>query len=49
MDDLPEFKKNEILFFDDTPENIEAARQFGINAEVYTKFDDFKLKMKNYL
>lgn len=48
MDDL-DFKKNEVLFWDDTPENIEAARQFGINAELYTKFDDFKLMMKNYL
>ena len=49
MDDLPNFKKDEILFWDDTLENIEAAREFGIKAEIYKDFEDFESKMRNYL
>ena len=49
VEDLPEFEKNEILFWDDTPENIKAANKFGIYAELYTDFSDFKKKMQRYL
>jgi HAD superfamily hydrolase (TIGR01509 family) len=37
-----------ILFWDDSPRNVEAARQRGWNAEVYTGFDDFNEKMASY-
>lgn len=33
---------SEILYFDDKEENVEAARDAGIDAHLYTGFDDFK-------
>ncbi len=39
--------KDEVLFWDDRQENIDAAKQFGINAEIYTDFVNYKLKMKS--
>jgi putative hydrolase of the HAD superfamily len=47
--DLENIKKEEVLFWDDKLENIEAAQKFGILGEVYTTFTDFKEKMKQYL
>jgi len=47
--DLPEIKKQEILFWDDSPGHVAAAKQFGINAELYTTFSNFKDKMKHYV
>ncbi len=49
FDDLENIKKEEILFWDDKLENIKAAQEFGILGEVYTSFEDFKEKIKNYL
>ena len=46
--DLGDVQKEEILFWDDREENITAAKEFGINAEIYTTFEDFKNKMKKY-
>jgi putative hydrolase of the HAD superfamily len=46
--DLEDIKKEEILFFDDKAENVQGAKDFGINAELYTTFEDFKEKMKQY-
>lgn len=46
--DLDKIKKEEILFWDDDIENINTAKEFRINAELYTTFEDFKQKMKNY-
>ena len=48
MKDLDNMKKEEILFFDDDPKNIKRAKDFGIQAELYTTFLDFKEKMKQY-
>jgi len=45
---LGDIKKEEILFWDDDIENINVAKEFGINAELYTTFVDFEQKMKNY-
>lgn len=39
---------DEILFWDDLKVNVEAARQAGMHAEVYTDFNNFKTIMKNY-
>jgi putative hydrolase of the HAD superfamily len=48
VNDLIDIKKDEILFWDDDIENINTAKEFGINAELYTTFKDFKQKMKDY-
>ena len=48
FDDLEDIKKEEILFWDDKHENVKGAKTFGIQAELYTTFDDFKEKMKQY-
>lgn len=39
---------HEMLFWDDLPDNVEAARQAGIQAEVYTNFVDFQRKMDDF-
>lgn len=48
-EDLKGIEKSEILFWDDTEASIISAKEFGIQAEVYTTFEDFKQKMSNYL
>jgi len=48
FDDLKNIKKEEILFWVDREINVEGAKDFGINAEVYTAFPDFKEKMDKY-
>lgn len=47
--DLPKALPNEILFWDDNSENVAAAADFGWQAELYTDFNDFKLKMRSYI
>ncbi|MFA5937179.1 MAG: HAD-IA family hydrolase [Candidatus Paceibacterota bacterium] len=47
--DLKNIKKEEVLFIDDGIENIKVAKEFGINAELYTTFESFKEKMKQCL
>lgn len=42
-------KPEEILFWDDTQGNVDAAKRLGMNAEFYSGFEDFKLKMKDYI
>jgi putative hydrolase of the HAD superfamily len=49
LDDLKDIKKEEILFFDDKVENVKGAKEFGVQAEIYTTFEDFKEKMKKYV
>ncbi len=48
LDDLGSVNKDEVLFWDDSPENITSAREFGINAELFSSFSDFKRRMKIY-
>ena len=47
--DLGNVQKDEILFWDDNEENIEQARIFGINAELYKNFEKFEGKMNEYI
>ena len=47
--DLENIKKEEILFWDDKVENVQVAKDFGIQAEIYTTFEDFKEKIKKYI
>lgn len=42
-------KPEEILFWDDSMDNIETAGAVGIQAELYTGFEDFENKLKVYL
>jgi len=39
-----DLKKEEVIFWDDDPENIEGAEHFGLATELYTDFDSFKEK-----
>ncbi len=48
LTDLKDIKKEEVLFWDDKTENVQGAKDFGINAELYINFLDFKEKMKQY-
>ena len=38
-----------VLFWDDSSRNVEAARECGWHAEVYTGFEDFEVKLDSYL
>jgi len=49
MTDLDDLQKYEVLFWDDTLANVEAARGFGLKAQVYKTFDEFKEAMKFYV
>lgn len=46
---LPRYDKPELLFWDDNQENVDGAREFGIQAELYTSFADFKNMMNRYI
>jgi putative hydrolase of the HAD superfamily len=46
---IKQSNKDEVLFWDDDMENVNAAKSFGIKAEVYTNLADFKKKMKVYM
>jgi putative hydrolase of the HAD superfamily len=39
------FKKDELFFVDDSRENVDAAREFGIDSMLYQNFDDFEKKV----
>lgn len=45
LTELGHVKKDEVLFWDDAQENIDGAKEFGIHAELYTTFENFKEKM----
>jgi|SRR3989344_8225392 len=48
FEELSNVQKNQILFIDDDKENIQGAKDFGINAELYTSLEDFKEKIAQY-
>lgn len=45
LHELDGIKKEEIFFVDDDIDNIESAKEFGIHAEIYTTFENFKKKL----
>ena len=49
LNELPEYKPDELLFWDDNPVNVQAAKNMGINSEVYTDFPNFRQKTAAYL
>ncbi len=46
---IPGIAKQEILFWDDSAENIAVASSYGIQAELYTDYDQFIKKMELYV
>lgn len=40
--DIPGIRPEEIIFFDDTSENVDGARQVGINARLYQNIDQLE-------
>lgn len=46
--DLGEISKEDILFWDDTPAHVTAAKEFGLKAELYINYSDFETRMKSY-
>lgn len=40
--------KSEVLFWDDDQANINGAVEYGISAELYTKYENFLKTMKSY-
>ena len=49
MKELASLQKHEVLYWDDVKKDVKAARDFGFYGEVYTKFEDFKEKVEEYL
>ncbi len=49
FDDLTNLTPGEVLFWDDSEPNLDAARKFGIQAELYSNFNNFNEKMKSYV
>jgi putative hydrolase of the HAD superfamily len=49
LETLPDTTPEEMLFWDDMPANVAAARQRGLHAEIYTTFAEFQNTMEQYL
>lgn len=46
MNQLPEIAPKEVIFWDDSQKNIDGALAYGIKAQLYTTFEDFRTKME---
>lgn len=46
LNELENIEKDEIFFTDDDLDNVNSAKEFGINAEMYTSFEDFKKQLE---
>lgn len=49
LNEVKPVKANEVLFWDDSEENIIAAKNLGFEAHLYQNFSDFQSKMKKLL
>ncbi len=49
LDDIGQLTKDEVLFWDDSSEKVDGAKKFGIHAEIYTSFENFRVKIQRYL
>lgn len=47
--DMPHLPKDEILFWDDSLVNVEAAKEFGFRAELYTNVENFRHVVSDYV
>ncbi|HLW03761.1 MAG TPA: HAD-IA family hydrolase [Ktedonobacterales bacterium] len=45
---LPGVQASDVLFWDDSPANVQTARAAGLHAEVYTTFANFQQQMRFY-
>lgn len=45
LNQMTNVKSQEVLFVDDSQDNIEVAQRFGIQAELYTDFNNFQRKL----
>ena len=46
LESMPGVKKEEILFWDDDTENIEGAKVFGLETQIYADFAEFKKRVE---
>ena len=46
---LGNLNKNEVLVWDDEPRAVSGAKDFGLNAELYTNFEDYERVLNDYL
>jgi len=49
LDKMKGIQVNEVLFWDDQQKNIDGAKAFGFNAELYVGFSKFKTSIERYL
>lgn len=48
-DQLGQCPKEEVLVWDDKQENVDSARQFGFQAELFTTYDEYTKTLKKHL
>jgi putative hydrolase of the HAD superfamily len=48
LEDLPNIKKEEILFWDDDAKNIEGAESFRLKSQMYADFTEFQKTLINF-
>lgn len=49
LNQMADIKPEEVLFVDDSEDNIETAQDIGIQAEIYTDFNNFQRKLNSFL
>jgi HAD superfamily hydrolase (TIGR01509 family) len=49
LGELHTTQKQEVLFWDDSKENVEAGKEYGIHSERYTSYAEFQKRMEEYI